>query len=91
MLTKDDAEAIARKLRAVIRPARRHDIAVVRDNDQTIVQFGIRRGSRRDQGHDHIPGQIHVTPREAVLLSQCPMSVEDWIERMRRKGLIPDR
>lgn len=90
MLNKDDAEAIARKLRAEIRPARKHDIAVVKNNDRTIVQFGIRRGSRRDQGHDHIPGQIHVTRREAALLSQCPMSREAWIERMRQKGLIRD-
>jgi hypothetical protein len=88
MLTKDQAEAIARKLRAVMISGRRHDLAAVKYNGQTIAQFGIRRGSRRDQGHDYIPGQIHVTRQQATLLAQCPMSFEEWIAVMRQKGLI---
>jgi hypothetical protein len=88
MLNKDHAEAIARKLKAVMIAGRRHDLAVVKHNGQTIAQFGIRRGSRRDQGHDYIPGQIHVTRRQALLLAQCPMSLEEWIDIMRQKGHI---
>lgn len=68
MFTKDHAQAIAGKLRAAIRSGKKHDIALIKYNNQTIAQFGIRRGSRRDQGHDHIPGNIHVTRREAMLL-----------------------
>jgi hypothetical protein len=88
MLTKDHAEAIAKKLGAVMIAGRKHDLAAVKHNGQTIAQFGIRRGSRRDQGHDYIAGQIHVTRQQAALLAQCPMSFEEWIALMRQKGYI---
>jgi hypothetical protein len=88
MLTKDHAEAIARKLKAVMISGRKHDIAAIRYNGQSVAQFGIRRGSRRDQGHDYIPSQIHVTRQQAALLAQCPMSVEQWVAVMKEKGHI---
>lgn len=87
MLTKNHAEAIARKLKAVMMPGRKHDIAAIKYNGKTIAQFGIRRGSR-DQGHDYIPGQIHVTRQQAALLAQCPMSFKAWITVMKQKGHI---
>jgi len=89
MLTRDDAEAIARKLQAEVRSGRKHDIATIKHNGLTIAHFGIRRGSRRDLGHDYIPGQIHVSLQQAARLAQCPMSLEDWIDVMRQKGYIP--
>jgi hypothetical protein len=88
MLTKDHAEAIARKLKAVMISGRKHDIAAIRYNGQSVAQFGIRRGSRRDQGHDYIPSQIHVTRQQAVLLAQCRMSFERWVAVMKEKGHI---
>jgi len=88
MLTRDHAEAIARKLNAAIRSGRKHELAVVKYDGKTVVQFGIRRGSRHNQGHDYIPGQIHVTRQQAMLLAQCPMSFEEWIAAMRQKGYI---
>jgi len=88
MLTKTDAEAIARKLKAEMRQGRKHDIAAIKYNGQTIAHFGIRRGSRRDQGHDYVSGQIHVSPRQATNLAQCPMSFDQWIVLMREKGYI---
>ena len=88
MLTKDQAEAIARKLKAVMVPDRKHDIAAIKYDGKTIAQFGIRRGSRRDQSHDYIPGQIHVTRQQATLLAQCPMSYEEWITVMKQKGHV---
>jgi len=88
MLTKDHAEAIARKLKAVIISGRKHDLAAIQHNGKTIAQFGIRRGSRRDQAHDYVAGQIHVTRHQATLLAQCPMSFEEWIAVMEAKGHI---
>lgn len=73
MVTKDHAQAIARKLKAVMVPGRKHDI---------------RRGSRGDQGHDYVPGQIQVTRRQAIFLAQCPMSFDEWVLVMRQKGYI---
>lgn len=88
MLTKEHAEKIARKLNARIVSGARHDIAVVEHNGKRVLQFGIRRGSRKDQGHGHIPGSIHLNPRDALLLAQCPLSRDEWIRRMRDKRLI---
>ena len=50
--------------------------------------IGIRRSSRKDQGHDHIPGEIHISPNQARLLGQCPMTREEWVSEMIRKGVI---
>jgi hypothetical protein len=88
MLTKDHATAIARKLRAVMISGRKHDIATIKYDGLTVAQFGIRRGSRRDQSHDYIPSQIHVTRQQATLLAQCPMSFEQWVAIMKEKGRI---
>lgn len=88
MLTHEHAEKITQKLKAAIRYKASHDLAVVEYEGKRIAQFGIRRGSRKDQGHDHISTSIHVSPHEALLLAQCPMSLDDWVKRMKEKGLI---
>jgi hypothetical protein len=88
MLTREDAEQITAKLKATIRHKNRHDLAVIEYEGKRITQFGIRRGSRKDQGHDHIPTSLHVSPHEALLLAQCPMSLDDWVAKMKDKGFI---
>jgi hypothetical protein len=88
MITKDHAARIAAKLHATIRQGGNHDIAVIEYEGKRIAQFGIRRGSRRDAGHDHIPASIYVGTRSALDLARCPMSYEQWIEVLRGKGLI---
>ena len=89
VITKELALAIAKKLQATMdtRP-KVHDIAVIEYNGKMIARFGIRRGSRKDAGHDHIPTDLHVTPRDARLLGQCPLSREDWIKIMSEKGSL---
>ncbi len=90
IITKELAENIARKLRAVcnVKKNRPHDLYVVYHEGRRIAQFGVRRSSNKDQGHDHLPGQIHVSPNQARLLEQCPMSREEWVAEMARKGVI---
>jgi hypothetical protein len=90
IVTKELAESIARKLQAVCnaKKNRPHDLYVVYHQGRRIAQFGVRRSSRKDQGHDHIPGEIHVSPNEARLLGQCPMSREEWVKKMIEKGVI---
>ena len=87
MLDQRDAKAIAKKLKASTEQGRRHELASVRYGGKIIATFGIRRGSGAI-GHDYIPGQIHVTNKEAKLLVQCPMSFDDWIALMKRKQII---
>jgi len=90
IITKGLAEAIARKLRAVCnaKKNRPHDLYVVYHAGRRIAQFGVRRSSRKDQGHDHVPGEIHVSPSQARLLGQCPMSREEWVKELVKKGVI---
>ena len=90
VITKELALEIAKKLKATIleRKKKPHDIAQVYHKGQLVASFGIRRGSRKNLGHDFIPAQIHVGPHHARLLGQCPMSREEWINQLAEKGLI---
>lgn len=90
MFTKRHAEEIAQKLDASIRHKTKHDIAVIEYNNKRIVQFGIRRGSRANLGHDHLPGALHLSPHDTMELARCPLSKDEWIQRMKDKSLIVD-
>lgn len=90
MLTKEHAETIAQKLKATIRSRSAHDLAVIEYNGQRVANFGIRRGSNKDQSHDHLPGSLHLSPHDTLELARCTITLADWIVRMKTKGLITD-
>ena len=52
--------------------------------------ISIRRGSEKDKGHDYLPHDLHISPRQAKLLAQCPWKREDYIEALREKGFIEE-
>ena len=89
-ITKEMALAIARKLGAECRSKKNapHDLWVVYHNGQRIAQFGIRRASEKDKGHDFIPGQIFMGTSRTKLLAQCEVSKQDWLEELVEKGVI---
>ncbi len=89
IITKELALKIVKKLKAkVVTRPKPHDIALVNHEGKMVASFGIRRGSRNDQGHDHIPEQIFLRPRQARELGQCPIYREDWIKIIKEKGMI---
>jgi len=90
IITKELALRIVKKLNAKMhpRPDRPHDLACVYEGGKLIAQFGIRRGSNKEQGHDHIPDQLFVRPREAKLLGQCPLSRKEWVSILAKKGMV---
>jgi hypothetical protein len=90
IITKELAIRIAKKLDAEIeaRSNKPHDIARIFHNGRLIAHFGIRRGSDKSLGHDHIPREIHVPTSHARLLGQCPMSKQDWIEAMAQQNRL---
>jgi hypothetical protein len=89
-LNREHARKIAEKLKAETETGRGgHELVKVYYKGIRVAQFGIRYGSNKDQGHDHIPKGIHLSPRESLLLARCPMSYEDWILRMKEKGIVP--
>lgn len=82
------AEKIAKKLKAEIRAGGAHDIMLIREAGKPIAFFNIRRGSKKDAGHDYVPGQIFVTKKQAFDLGNCPMSRDAWIEVLKEKNKI---
>ncbi len=89
-LTRKDARTIATKLGAEIRTNRKaHDLAIIYEDGIRLGQFGIRRGSRSNLGHDHLPNSLHLSPRECLELVRCSMTRKDWIANLREKGLVP--
>ena len=91
MLTKDDAEKIADKLKARIKNGKAHDLAIIEYDGKRITQFGIRRGSRRDQSHNHIPGSLFMKPHDVKELAICNISYEEWLNIVKEKGLIESK
>lgn len=90
-ITKEHAEKICTKLQAqVVTKRKAHDLAQVFYNDVLIVQFGIRRGSRRDLGHGHLPDALHISQRETLDLATCPLSRDGYFEILRGRGIIPE-
>ena len=88
-LTSRDAESIAKKLHAEIETDRKaHDRAVIVEDGISVATYGIRRGSRRDTGHDHMPGDLHITMGQCKRLSACTLSREEYIELLRAQGRI---
>jgi len=90
-ITKELAEKIAAKLGAVLLSGKRaHDLMGVYHNDILITQFGIRRGSEKDKGHDHVQKDLKVSTRFAKELGICTKSREHWVKEMQAKGIIPN-
>ncbi len=88
-ITKELALRIVDKLEAVeiTDKGDEHDEYGVFHEGQLIQSFGVRRGSRRGAGHDHIPGDLDVGPNFAKQLGQCPKSRDDYLRKM---GLLTD-
>jgi len=90
-ITKELADKIAKKLQAVqLSPGGAHVLMGIYHNGLLVAQFGIRRGSEKDKGHDHVQKQIKVSTRFAKELAICTKSREQWINLMIEKGFIEE-
>jgi hypothetical protein len=90
MLTKDHARAIATKLGAHERGKKgsAHDIQKIYHEGKLIAHFGIRHGSKRNAGHDHIPKSLHVSPHFCMELATCTKYLNDWLLEVEKHGGI---
>jgi hypothetical protein len=83
------AVKIADKLNAKINTKTgNHDIAKIYYGDKLIASFGIRRGSRKDLGHDYIPSQLYISKNQARQLGMCPMSAAEYFVVIGEKGML---
>jgi len=88
-ITREHAEAIAKKHGGTrIKGAKAHDQVLITFGNKLIAQFGIRRSSRKDIGHGHVPGALYVTPRYAWELGTCSKSKQQWLDQMGAKKLL---
>lgn len=91
LVTREHADRITKKLKAVVDRGRgAHDLASVYYQGRLVLQYGIRRSSRKATGHGHLPEDLHLSPHQTLRLANCPMSYEEWVERMRQKRVIPE-
>jgi len=89
VITKELAQKISKKLEAREKNGKKHDIACIYYKGKQIASFGIRRGSNKDSGHDYVSEQLFITKREARLLGECPLSRDQWLEIIEKKGKLP--
>ncbi|MFN2476451.1 MAG: hypothetical protein ABR526_08950 [Chthoniobacterales bacterium] len=87
-ITKQHALAIAKKLKATMREEKAHAYADIFHGEKLVAWFGIRRGSRKDQGHGHIQNDLYVNPYQARLLAACPLTRDQWLKIMDEKGRL---
>jgi hypothetical protein len=88
-LTRDHADRIVKKLKAEVdKTQRNHDIATVYHEGAAVLTFNLRRSSRKDTGHGHLTEDLFLPVFQVKRLANCPMSVEEWVLRMKEKGVI---
>jgi len=87
-LTKELAKKIVKKLKGKkSKKSKAHQLFDVRDADGTlIVSISLRHGSEKDQGHDHLQDELCVNTHIAKGLAYCPVSKEQWIQRLIEQG-----
>jgi len=90
IVTKQHAVKIAKKLEAKIRHDKAHDLAEIFEGGKLIAWFGIRRGSEKDQGHDHVQKDLYVNGHQARNLANCPLERKHWISIMKEKGKLDE-
>lgn len=90
IVTKELALKIVGKLSAVKIKSRStaHDLYEITHEGRIIATTSVRRGSEKDKGHDHMPRDLRISPRQAKLLGQCPWSRDNYIQSLRERRLL---
>lgn len=90
-ITREHADMLVVKLEAEVRTKNKaHDLAIIYYRGRRIANFGIRRSNKKDKGHGHIPTALFISPRQCRLLAICDLSVQEWWDILRDKGLLPE-
>lgn len=91
VITKELALKIRDKLGATSITTKNdaHDVYGVFHNGRLIAHFGIRRGSKKDAGHDHVQKSLNVPTGFAKQIGICTRYLEDYLTHLRTQGLLP--
>jgi uncharacterized protein YkuJ len=92
VITNELALKIVNKLKAmpVASASKKRDLYAVEHDGRVVATISIRRASEKDKGHDYIPRDLHISPRQAKLLGQCPWKRVDFIAALQEKGLLAE-
>lgn len=88
VITKELAIKIRDKLaaRSLTTKNDEHDEYGIFHNGRLIASFGIRRGSKKDAGHDHVQKELNVSTGFAKQIGICKRYLDDYL---RAQGLLP--
>jgi hypothetical protein len=91
IITKELALKIRDKLHGRLIPTKSsaHDVYGIYHNERLIAQFGIRRGSSKDLGHDHVPKELNVSTGFAKQIGLCKKYLDDYLANLRERGFLP--
>ena len=84
---KDKLQAERDKVRAEVVTKTKHDVVKFWYGGKLIFWFGIRRGSK-ELPHPHIHLQMFLSQKECRLFRICDISVLQYIEILKAKGII---
>ena len=87
ILTGREAEKIAAKLSAQVKPGRKHDHVTVRVNGILIGQFNLRRNS--DLPHNFVAKQLYMPMRLAIQIARCDAYLDDYVANLIERMIIP--
>ena len=88
-ITKQQTRILIKKLEAVDETDRSdsaHDIYAVYHEGILVASFGVRRSSKKDMPHPHIPGDLGVNAHYTREIVSCKNNRDDWL---RERGLLP--
>lgn len=89
-ITKEMALKIVKKLKAknISRKSSAHDEYGLEHDGRIVVVLGIRRGSEKDKGHDHLLNDLFLNAHHAKNLANCPLSREEYLRILQERGVV---
>jgi predicted glutamine amidotransferase len=91
IITKEHALQIARKLHAIdeSKPNSAHQKWCIYHNGKLVTHFGVRHGSSKDAGHDHVQKALNVSTHFALELAICTKSDDDYLRKIGHLPALP--
>ena len=83
-ITKQQTRTIIKKLKAVdvTGPSDAHDMYAIYHNGLLVASFGVRRSSKKDMPHPHVPGDLQVNEHYVREMVSCNKNREDWLQEL---------
>ena len=89
IITKEHARKIVKKLKAKLaKRSRVHVLYDVIHEGRVISTISVRHSSQKDSGHDHIPGELQISPSKSKRLAQCSITRQQWIDDLQARKLL---